>query len=134
MAAYVSVLDRGAHRAGFEHHAQDVGRIGYRVGGAETGEQVGGAGVDPHDVPTPIHHDRRIRRVLLEHTVQRRHDPIDRRVVEVVFGVKWREPGGDEQPVAVAKRDVEGGGEAKHHLPTGLGPSGLHKAHVAGGG
>ena len=130
----VPVLDRGAHRAGFEHQPQDVGRIGDRVGRAEAGEQVGRAGVDPHDVPAPIHHHCRVRRVLVEDAVQRRHDPIDRRVVEVVFGVDRGEPGGDEQTVAVAQRDVEGGGEAKHHLTAGLGPSGLHEAHVPGGG
>ena len=48
------------------------------------------------------------------------------------FGVDRGEPGGDQQTVAVAQRDVEGGGDAKHHLAAGLGPPRLHEAHVPG--
>ena len=50
--------------------------------------------------------------MLLEHAVQRRHDLLDRRVIEVVLGVDRCEPGRHQQPVAVAQRDVQGDGES----------------------
>ena len=37
----VPVLDRGAHRPGFEHQSQHVGRVGHRVRCVQAGEQAG---------------------------------------------------------------------------------------------
>ena len=58
--------------------------------------------------------------MLVEDVFQRRHDPLDRWMIEVVLGVDRGESGGDEQSVAVAQRDVQGDGEPHHHLAAGL--------------
>jgi hypothetical protein len=125
------VLDRRAHRPGFEHQSQYVGRVGHGFGRAQVGEELLRSGVHPHDVPTPVHHDRRVRRMLFEDAVQRGHDALDRRMVEVVFGVDRGEPSGDEQPVAVTQRNVQGDRESKDHVTTGLRPARLDEAHVS---
>ena len=56
-----------------------------------------------------------------------------RRVVQPPLRVGRGEPGGQQQGVAVAERDVEVLAEAQQHRPRRPGAAGLDEAEVAGG-
>ena len=87
--------------------------------------------VHPHDVPLAVHHDRRVRRMLLEHAVQRASAPARWPGRRCHARSTSGEAGRHQQAVALAQRDVEGDGEAQHHLTARLRSPRLDEAHVA---
>jgi hypothetical protein len=69
--------------------------------------------------------------VLGEHRGQGLVDALHDRAGQRLERVQRRETGGEEELVALTEGHVERPGEAHHHLPAGLGPTGLDEAHVA---
>jgi hypothetical protein len=68
-----------------------------------------------------------------QHQLDRAPRRLECGVVQRPFGVERGEPGGGQERVAVAQRDLQPLGEAEQHLAAGLGAPGFEEADVAGG-
>ena len=55
------------------------------------------------------------------------------RIVERALGIRRRIARGEQEPVAIAERDIEPFGQVEHHLATRSRPPGLDEAEVTGG-
>jgi hypothetical protein len=103
-------------------------RCGRDLGREQRDPRIGG-----RQVPPAVDHHGRVRLVALEHAVERCADRRHLRLVDRPLGVGGREPGGQQQLVAVAQRDVELLGEVQDHLAARPRAAGLQEAEVAGG-
>ena len=127
----VPVAHRTAHRAGLDHHPQHVRRLGQRLGRVEAAEEPRRAAVGPQHRPAAVHHHRRERLVLGEHRGQRDVHAVQLVAAQRCHRVRRREARGEQHPVALPQRYVEGQGQPQHHLPAGPGAAGLDEADVA---
>ena len=84
------------------------------------------------ELPVPVDDQRRVGLVGGEDARHRVRDGGHRRVVQPPVRVGGGEPGGQQQGVAVAQRDVEVLAEAQQHRPRRPGASGLDEAQVPG--
>jgi hypothetical protein len=99
--------------------------------GRGAGEERRHGAVGGHERPVPVDGESRVGLVRLEHALDRAACGVERGVVERPLGEHRREPGGDEQAVALAQRDVELLREVEHHLATRLRAARFHEAQMA---
>jgi len=110
-----------------QHVARRLEQSARAPGGQDRDRAIG---VD--ELPVPVHDQRRVGLVGGEDARHRVRDGGHRRVVEAAMRVRGGEPGGQQQGVAVAQRDVEVLAEAQQHRPRRAGATGLDEAQVPG--
>ena len=112
--------------------AQDVGRRGEQVLGQPAHHQPGRPVVGD-ERPAAVDRQRRVGVVAVEHELDRVLDRLHLWLVERALLVDRRIAGGEQEPVALAQRDLELAGEVEDHLLARLRAAGLDEAEVAGG-
>ena len=125
------VDDARRHALRMQAQAQHVDRRrGYLR--RQFGQQQRHHAVAGHHVPVPVHRQRGVGLVRLQHAFDRLRRRAHLGVGQRVLAVQRRVAGGGEQPVALAQRHLQPVGQAQHHLAAGLRTAGFQETQVAG--
>lgn len=98
----------------------------------ERAEQPVDRRVGGHDVELGVQHERGVRQVTVQYAVEQVQQRNSGRPVDPGVGVGGRETGAEQHLVRLTKRDLQRFGQAKDHVSTGCGASGLDVGQVSG--
>lgn len=98
----------------------------------ERAEQPVDRRVGGHDVELGVQHERGVRQVTVQYAVEQVQQRNSGRPVDPGVGAGGRETGAEQHLVRLTKRDLQRFGQAKDHVSTGCGASGLDVGQVSG--